>query len=401
MKSQTVFILWAIAVVLGIAACIVKFGGDDDDQTRTKRAPGDRLIAHLPIRELTKVSLGQGAENTTLVRLDEDRWGVSERDNNPVDHELLRNLLGALGELNVTQAYPSSDKHHDRFGLAPGSGITDEAADQALVVTIFRGENAILETVYIGKLLGTSRSGGRFIRIGSDSGAVYTVNETFPGVSALPRDWINKDFLKIDQIETIEVSAPSDPEFTSWKLSRQSKADGSVNPDGQFKLADLTQNEVMQLTSTNSFRNLFAYSNVQDVLSKEEAAARANPDIKLKRRATITTYDGFHYVLYLQPLSQAVMPAGPDDRLPPTPASYLVSISVSCDSLEDATNEDSGSSNGELPPGSSALRKKLDQAKSLTGRIFQVSHSTISPFLMNRSDFAKTSSTMSGQPKGE
>ena len=48
MKSRTVIILWAIAIVLGIAASIVKFGSDDDNATRTTLSPGDKLIENLP-----------------------------------------------------------------------------------------------------------------------------------------------------------------------------------------------------------------------------------------------------------------------------------------------------------------------------------------------------------------
>lgn len=403
MKSQTVILLWIIAIVLGVAAYMVKFGGDDENQTRTKLAPGEPLIAQLPIREVTKVSLSQGNENTTLVKLDDDKWGITQRDNYPVHYELLRNLLGALSELKVTQGYPAGDKHHARFGLASGNADTVAPLDQALVVSIYRGENAVVEKVYLGKFLGTGRSSGRFLRIESDPGAVYTVNETFPGVSASPRDWINKEFLKVDQIETIKVSAPSDPDFTEWKLIRQPKTDGSPNPGGQLKLDDLAENEFMQLTSTNAFRNLFAYSNVQDVMNDQQASEAANPDPKLKRQVTMTSYDGLSYVLELQPLNEKVPAADRDDRLPPTPASYLLTIGVSCDALKDspAKHGRDGTEEVEASGQDAALRQKLEQAKSLTGRIYQVSQSTVSPFLMTRSDFAKKTATSPDEPSGE
>ncbi len=403
MKSQTVILLWIIAIVLGIVACIIKFGSDDENQTRSRLAPGELIIANLPIREITKVSLSQGGENTTLVRIDDNEWVITERDNYPIDYELLRNLLGALSELTVTQGYPAGDKHHVRFGLASDNTDAINSMDQALAATIFRGENAVVEKVYLGKILGTSRNGGRFIRLGSDAGAVYTVNETFPGVSASPRDWISKDFLKIDQIESIKVTAPADPHFTEWQLIRQPKTDGSPNPEGQFQLADLGENEVMQLTSTNTFRNLFAYSNVVDVISDAQASEVANPDPKLKRQVTIRTHDGLNYVLNMQPLNEQPPAMERDDRLPPTPSNYLLTIGISSDVSEnspashDKTSEESAGASGQ----DASTQQRLVEAKSLTGRIFQVSHSTIAAFLMTRSDFAKKTTTAPKKTAGE
>ncbi len=112
--------------------------------------------------------------------------------------------------------------------------------------------------VFLGKYSGTSRAGGRFVRISSDDSGVYAVGETFPGVTASPKDWVNKDFLKIDQIKTIALSAPADPDFKPWKLIRHPKTDGSENPSGQLTLKGMTDQEVMQLTSTNPLRNLFS-----------------------------------------------------------------------------------------------------------------------------------------------
>ena len=111
MKSRTVILLWIIAIVLGVTAFAVKFGRDDDQATRTKLAPGEKIIAKLPIPEVTKVTLSRGKEMTTLVRSasDDQLWGVIERQNYPVNYELLRNLLGALSELEVAQGYPVNE----------------------------------------------------------------------------------------------------------------------------------------------------------------------------------------------------------------------------------------------------------------------------------------------------
>jgi hypothetical protein len=396
MKSQTVIILWIVALTLGITASIVKFGKDEESVTRTKLSPGDRLVSHLPIRKVAKVTLQKDKQSATLVKLDQETWGIKERDNYPVNYELLRNLLGALSELEVTQGYPTEASQHQRFGLAADSGGKD-SPDQATLVTIIDGNDSVIEEVYLGNYTGTTQNAGRFLRIGSDTSGVYMVNETFPGVSALPKDWLNKDFLQIDQIASIEVSAPADPEFKTWKLIRQSKADGSPNPTGQFILADMSKNEVMELTSTGQFRNLLKYSNFQDVLSTEQASASAGPDPKLRRHAVIATYDGLTYHLDFQPEKKQTKLANEDSRLPPIPPGYLLSIKISASPTDEKPNTNG---TAEKDPDESAsvlaLRQKLEESHLFAGRVYLVSETIISPLLKKRSDFVKITSSPQG-----
>jgi len=395
MKSRTVIILWAIAIVLGIAASIVKFGSNDDNATRTTLSPGDKLVENLPIREITEVTLTKGDDTTKLVRTGEDTWGVSERDNYAVNHELLRNLLGALGQLEVTQGYPSESKHFGRFGLAAEAEIESE---EALRVTMKGKDGVQVAEVFFGKFSGTSRAGGRFVRISSDDSGVYAVGETFPGVTASPKDWVNKDFLKIDQIKSIALSAPADPIFKSWKLIRHPKTDGSENPSGQLTLEGMTAQEVMQLTSTNPLRNLLSYSTFQDILTEKEAAETAAFDTKLKRQAVITTYDGFTYTLTFWAQKEKPKDPNADERLPAVQPGYLLTIKTNADIAEKRipeADESKGkpevikSRDAEFSLKQKALKEKLSTDQAFNGRIYQISQSTISPLQKKRSDFVK------------
>lgn len=395
MKSRTVLILWIIAIVLGISASIIKFGNNADDATRTKLAPGDKLIEALPIRDVTEVILTKGDNTTKLVRTGDETWGVVERGNYPINYELLRNLLGALSEIEVTQGYPSSSEHFGRFGLAAES---EDDSEKAMRVTILGKDKKQVAEVFFGKFSGTSRSGARFLRSASDDSGVYAVGETFPGVTASPKDWINKDFLKIDQIKAIALSAPNDPEFKAWKLVRHPKTDGSDNPNGQFTLEGMTSQEVMQLTSTSALRSLFSYSAFQDVLNEKEAAVTAQPDQKLKRQTTITTYDGFTYTLVFWPQKEKPQDPNADERLPAVQPGYLLTIQVSADIAEkrvpgkDEAKEKPEvvkARDAEFEKKKKAIKEKLASAQAFNNRIYQISQSTISPLQKTRSDFVK------------
>ena len=396
MKSRTVIILWIIAVLLGIAAYIVKFHGGEDHSTRTILAPGQKLIESLPIREITRVTLSQGKETTTLNRTEkngEPAWHVAERGDYVINYELLRNLLGALGEIEVTQGYPATSEHYGRFGLATQS---DQAGEEALRITIAGKEGATVSEIFFGKFSGTSQTGGRFLRLAGDDSGVYAVGETFPGVTASPKDWLSKDFIGIELITNISISAPSDPNFKTWTVVKHPKTDGNYNPNGQFLLQGMTDDEVMQLTSTNPLRNLFSYSAFKDVLSEKEAAESAHPDAKLKRQAVIATNDGFTYILNFWPQNPEPKDPNADPRLPAVQPNYLLTIEVSADipttrkPATDETPEVTKTNDAAFAQILKIQQEKLAAAQALQGRIYQISQSTISPLQKLRSDFVKT-----------
>lgn len=390
MKFRTVIILWIIAAALGTTAYFVKFHGTEDLETRTRLAPGDPLFENLPIRELASVTITQGDNTTHLVRAGDNAWGVKERDNYPVNYELLRNLLGALNELEVTQGYPCSGEHFARFGLADETTAEDAQRGYLGAVRVDMkdaGGNS-LAVIYLGKYSGTSRVGGRFVRIAGDGTGVYAVGQTFPGVTANPKDWLDKGFLKIDQVKSVSLSAPDDPSFSAWKLTRP-------GANGQFTLAGMKDGEVMKLTSTNALRQLFSYSSFQDVLSGGEADAKANPDAKLKRRAVVATVDGLSYTLDFRPQKTAPKDPDADPRLPTMQPPYNMTIKVSADlpatrtKAADEKPEDGKRLDQAFARQRKQASEKLAAARALEGRIYQVSQSLVAPLMKERRDFVK------------
>ena len=392
MKSRTVITLWIIALVLGAIACIVQFGGDDDSTTRTKLAPGEKILPDLPIREISKVTLSQGKNKTQLTRLNNQEWGVAERGDYPINYEKLRNLLGTLGEIEVTQGYPADNQHFARFGLAEAS---EEEAEQGLHVIMETADGSKVADIFLGKYSGAGRAGGRFMRTAKDDTGVYAVGETFPGITATPEDWLDKDFLKIEKIKSIALSAPDDPAFKPWKLIRHPNTDGTVNENGQLKLADMTDKETMQLTSTNPLRNLFSYTSFQDLLTETKAKETANPDVKLKRSAVITTFDGFTYHLTFWPQKEKPKDPNADPRLPAVQPNYLLTVTVTADMKEKRTPsagekpEEAQKLDAEFTAQQKALKEKLAATAIYKNRIYQISQSTISPLQKTRSDFVK------------
>lgn len=393
MKSRSVIILWAVAIVLGIIACIIQFGGNDESGTRTKLEPGDKILPDLPIRKISKVTVSKGDESTQLIRINDDTWGVVERSNYPVNYEKLRNLLGALAELEVTQGYPAESEHFPSFGLAESS---EKESEQGLQILAETADHSDVTHIFLGKFSGTSRSSGRFLRNADDNSGVYAVGETFPGITAAPKDWLSTDFLEIEKIKSISVSAPDDKAFKAWELVRHPNTDGTLNERGQFKLSDMGEDEVMQLTSTNPLRNLFSYASFQDILTEEQAKKSANPDAKLKRVAKITTFDALTYTITFWPQQEKPKDPDADPRLPAAQPDHLLTVSVTAKFKEKRTPGDEEKLDvakrldAEHAVMQKQLKEKLGNAKAFEGRIFQVSQSIVSPLQKSRADFVKS-----------
>ena len=371
MKFPTVIVLWLLALALGITAYFVKFHNSEEALARTDIAPGERLFSSLPIRDIYAVTLTQGEEITHLTRGENNVWGIKERDNYTINYELLRDLLGSLNSLEITQGYPTSQEYFSRFGLSDEIAKRDAERGYkgAIKVTMLGSKGDQLAEISLGKFSGSIRVGGRFVRITGDDSGIYAVAETFPGITANPKDWLGKEFLKIDQMQSIAVTAPADPNFVNWKLTRE-------NTQSQFSLANMKPNELMKLTSTNTLRNLFNYSVFRDVLTAKKAAELSEPNEKLKRTAVITTFDGLNYKLEFWPHKPLPKDPNADDRLPAPAISYNLTVAISVapsTKLEASTQE------------------KLNAAKAFEGRIFQISGSIIAPLQKLRSDFSTIS----------
>jgi len=390
MKPRTVIILWTVAAALGIAAYFVKFHSTDANLTKTHLTSGEKILPDLAPQELTSVTLTQGEETTTITRDQNNLWTVNERNHYPANHELLRNLLGALGELQVTQGYPCSQDDYGRFGVAAES---KEETDLGLRVTMTNAQGVALAEIFLGKYNGADRKTvGRFIRISGDDSGVYVAGETFPGVYADPPTWLQNAFIHIENIRSIEVSAPNDPDFKTWEVSKATSAARS-----QFKLTDLTDQETMRLTSTKGLRSLLAVTSFQDTLTPAEAKKTANPDATLKRQVKIQTFDGIRYTITFwpqkeKPITSAPAP-DPESPLPPAQAAFLLTVDISADLTEtrpknpEEKPEDTKQLDAQFQMRQQSLKKQIALTQSFQGRIYQVGHTMLTPLLKSRSDF--------------
>lgn len=389
MNPRTVIILWITAMILGITAYAVKFHSTEPPAAQTKLRPGDKLFADIPVQQLASISIQQGEHTTTISRSKANQWTVNERGSYPANHELLRNLIGALGELQVTQGFPCGTEHYERFGVETPNP-QNKNNNLGLRVSMQDASGNTVAELFLGKFnRAQQQATGRFVRINGDDSGVYTVAETFPGVYAEPPVWLDKQFITVQNIQSIALSAPANSNFTAWKLAKP-----SASPKSQFQLADMQENEVMKLASTGSLRNLLAITSFQDVLSPDRAAATANPDISLKRQLRITTFDGITFNITYQPqLSPPPAEPDPESPLPPVQAAYLVTVDVEAQlaekrpAVEGETAEQRAKNDALYGQRLIRLKKFVGVMQSFRGRIYQVGHTAFAPLQKSRGDF--------------
>ncbi len=375
MKSRTVIILWVTTILLGIVTYTVAFKNNTQAIQNTQLKAGDPLLEKLPITEAARITISRGDQSTDLKRLSDDiqrpHWGVANRANHTINYNLLRNLLGTLNSIKIAQSYPCQSSHYNRFGLSESAPSHGSSLDQetGTHITIFDQHNTKLAEVFLGKFSGNNQAMGRFIRVVGDDSGVYSIRERFPGITADPKDWLDHQFFKVNDIKSIAVTAPNDQTFTPWKLVKKLKPDGNPTANGQITLEGMAANEIIKLTSTNAFIKLFHSPRFIDVISKQQAQKTSKLDGKLKRTATIHTEDGISYRVH----------CWPEATSDPQDPKYLLSLEVT--DLSPLGSEQS------VNPQKQA---KLKAASKFQGQVYLVSRPTVAPLLKERGDFIVT-----------
>lgn len=387
MNKRQVIILWVIAIALGGAVTAVKLSQKQTQQSATRRAPGETLLASFPAAEISTVEIQGAGGLVTLVKQD-GRWTLAQRDAYPANATYVNDLLRTLGELKVTRGLEAGPSFAPRFGM-------DEAATQpagrGLTATFKDASGKELAKVSLGKNIesgaeaspmGGGNAVGRYVRNHADPSGFYAVGEMFPSVSAEVSRWLADDFLSPEKIKTISLSQKGKDQ-PAWKLSRETE-------EAEFKLDGASAAEVLDSAVAGPLKSLFSYARFEDVVPAEQVAARA--DAAGKRTAVIETFEGFIYTLTLTPAKPAAAapPADPANPAASPADSQLLTVSVTAELPKERKKEagekpeDAKTKDSAFTDRIKTLGEKLAKEKALAGRTFVVSKSTVDALLKDR-----------------
>lgn len=385
MNKRQVIILWAIAIVLGIAVAAVKLTQKDAAQSATDRAPGQTLFEKFPAADITSVAITGAQGSVTLTRKD-GKWVVAEREDYPANAGYVIEFIRTLDELKVTRGMEAGPSFAPRFGMDENAG---KEKDRGLTAVFKDASGKELATVSLGKNIesgadagpfGGGGAVGRYIRNHADESGFYAVSEMFPSISDEPSRWLADDFFSLEKIKSISLGKINSEE-TEWKITRDTE-------EAEFKIVDGAPDEVFDTNANSPLKSLFSYARFNDVLPVGKVADRAEAD--KKRKAVIETFEGFTYTLTITPAKPAAAAAEGDAAAPPT-EEVLLTVSVAAALPKERKKED-GESEEDAKAKDAAfterlktLTEKMEKEKALEGRTFLVAKSTVDPLIRERS----------------
>ena len=387
MNKRQVIILWAIAIVLGLAVAALKLSQKDATQSATERAPGQTLFEKFPAADIASATI-KGAKGTVTLTRKDGKWVVAEREDFSANASYVNDFIRTLDELKVTRGMEAGPSFAPRFGMDENA---PKAADRGLTAVFKDAAGKELATVSLGKNIesgadagpmGGGGAVGRYIRNHADESGFYAVSEMFPSVSDEPSRWLADGFFSPEKIKSISLGKINSDE-TEWKITRDTE-------EAEFKLLDAAPGEVFDNNANSALKSLFSYARFNDVISAGEVAARA--DAEKKRDAVIETFEGFTYMLTITPAKPAAAPAAAEgDAAAPASEEVLLTVSVAAElpkerkKEEGESEDDAKTKDAAFSERLKTLTDKLVKEKTFEGRTFLVAKSTVDPLIRERS----------------
>ena len=386
MSRLHLLILWALAITAGIIYFQRKDVEQDID-TKTKLEIGSDLIAGETVETIDGFQISDGEDTVTVKKVD-GQWSVVEKDNFPANLTTVSRAMRALRDARVAQGVVASQEYYNRFDLDPQAKDDDLRPES---ITFLKGDEEG-PVLYLGKTRtatgGSTGRAGRFVRLSNDDSGVYVTSESFSFLNYDPSNWIEKFLTPLEEKALeIEVTAPNDEAFKSWKVSRQTVLD-------DFLLTDLGEKEETRTNETALLKNSFVRASFTELVDSEEYQKRA--DKKGIRTVKATDSGGSTFLITITPEKKDEKPADKKDDAPVPAIDYLVSIEVLNGPTkpeppaEDATVQEKAVFQ-ERVANLEELSASVNRMRRIyQGRYFLVNQASVDPFLKNRGELVKS-----------
>jgi hypothetical protein len=277
MKKNTVFILFAIIIVLTIVSVLVD--SNSDTSRSDAQVTGEKLFPKLydQLNTITNIEISNASGSVSIIKPTGSDvlatiWQVKSSDNYPGDVTQIRKTLIALAELEKVEVKTKKEKNYAKLGV---QSITDGRAitGQSSFITVTAG-NEKLASIIIGnrKAGHTPRTRGiknlNYARLIDDS-QVWLI----AGNLAIPalKNYMNTEITKIPvtRIQKVNIKHPKGDALT---ISKNSKT------DKEFVLKQLTKNkELSNPGILNTIASALSNLSFDDVATKSNDAKFNNP----------------------------------------------------------------------------------------------------------------------------
>lgn len=271
MSIRQIIFAVAVLVVLGVASIMVL----DQSWEGAGSGVGDKVLADVPVNDITKIVIQQKDKTATLEKVD-GVWSVVEKDSYPADFQKISSAVLQLRDLKVAKVINATPKAYGRLEL------DDE---KKTVVTCFDKTNGVVTELNLGKEAESKLQSEQQMYFGSSSNGRYVLSKNAPKpvlvsdslyqFSIDSFSWVNREFISVEKVKRIKMK-------DNWEVSRKEE-------DGDFSLVvtRLPEGKEADSSKLNSLSSAFNYLSFDDVKKKGGE--------KVDRTVTVETFDGFVY----------------------------------------------------------------------------------------------------------
>jgi hypothetical protein len=378
MNLKQLSILIVLVIVLGGAGLFLHQRNTASWQA-SDRAGDEKLLGQFPLNDVAQITVKQAAGELNLIKR-EDSWKVGERANYPASFSEIQELLRKMWELKGVQRVKVGPSQLARLELvAPAAG---KGTNGGTLVEFKDKGGKVIKSLLLGKKhmrqgqgaspMGMDEGGwpdGRFVMV-ADAGTaqnVWVIADPLANVEAKPEQWLQKDFVKVEKLQSVNVEFPV--ATNNWKLTRETEG-------GELKLADKKAGEELDASKAAGAGNALGFANFTDVVLPDAKPESLGLDKPIT--ATLTTFDHFTYVVQIG--------KGTNDE------SFPIHVSVSADlpkdrvAGKDEKKEDKEKLDKAFKDSQEKLQEKLKQEKALEKWTFVVSKWTVDPLLKTRAE---------------
>jgi len=380
MKRNTILLI-VLAALVGIAF-FVKQGKTRRLSTATANIKQrEFLLPDLPVNDIRKIRIREG-DKTVNLSVVNGKWAVAERSGYPASFDKISRALLSLRELKISGGVPMAKEN---LGSVKLLGPDDGSAENTgLQVDLMNEKGEMLASLVAGKNVETSggaSSGSfsgpgeqRFVRIAKDDGTAWLVSEAFSGLQPNPQDWIDKGFIDVRKLKSVQINAPNPAD--SWGAEHKDE-------NSEFTLMEPKNGDELDTAKAGGLASLLANPTFNDVLPKD----KATPDfMKGALTAKLATFEGFNYEVKLLEKKEPGKEAESKDYLT---VAVTANIPKERKPEKDEKEEDKKKKDEEFAGKKKELEEKLAREKAAEGWVFEVSNYAVNTLLKKRGEILR------------
>jgi hypothetical protein len=369
MKTQQLALLVVAGVALGGAGLYVRSRQAAGFQ-QSKASLGAPVLGKFDASTIQGLRITAGTNQLNLVKSG-DNWTVKERGGYNANFASIQDFVRKLVDLKATQPVSVGPSRLAALELtAPdkGPGVLVEllGADGKASRSLLLGKKVNKESKGDDAFGGGSWPIGRYVQVDGKLDSIAMVNEVLANAEPKPDDWLEKDWIKVEQPVAVSVTHPA--ATNSFALIR-------TNEFASWSLAEAAPTEKLDTTKLGSFGTLLSSPSFDDVVvdPKEEALSFAGGT-----KAVVKTAAGWTYEFQVGKAQEA-------DRYP---FRFTVAAELATQRVpgKDEKPEDKEKLDKEFAEKLKKQQDKLAAEKALSKWTFLTSRWSIDPFFKNRSE---------------